>query len=345
MTTRLPRARGPFSAAVVAALRGEPGRALVAPSIDPDADVLADDDIQLALRIAYDLHYTAFAGVDPAWEWDPNLIGFRSGLERACLQALHARVGSPAELQRRDPAVELEALANGDGPSLSKYLLDDGTREELREFLVHRSAYQRKEADPHTWAIPRLRGRAKAAMVTIQHDEYGEGVVDDVHAELFAVTMEAFGLDPTYGAYVDSLPGVTLATDNLPTLFGLHRELAPACVGHLALFEMTSVGPMGRYSAALARHGIAAGARRFYDVHVEADAIHERVALEDMVHGLVVDDPTVGGLVTFGARSLTLVEGRFTDHLLTAWNADRSSLRIPVGREPATMVGPGVTAG
>jgi hypothetical protein len=331
--TRLPRARGPFSAAILVALRDEPGRRLVAPAIDPDADALADEDIQLALRIAYDLHYTSFAGVDPAWEWDPGLIGFRNGLEHACLAGLRERVGAPEALQRLDATAELQALADGDGPSLSRYLREDGTLEELREFVVHRSAYQRKEADPHTWAIPRLRGRAKAAMVMIQHDEYGDGVVEDVHAELFAVTMEAFGLDPTYGAYVDCLPGVTLATDNLPTLFGLHRELAPACVGHLALFEMTSVGPMGRYAAALARHGVPAGARRFYDVHVEADAIHERVALEDMVHGLIDDDPSVGGMVTFGARSLTLVEGRFTDHLLGSWGLGRSSLRAPAGAE------------
>jgi hypothetical protein len=333
--TRLPRARGPFSAAIVVALRDEPGRRLVAPTIDPDADVLADDDIQLALRIAYDLHYTAFAGVDPAWEWDPRLIEFRRGLEQACLAALRQRVGAPAVLQQLDPASELLELANGDGPSLSQYLRDEGSRDQLREFLIHRSAYQRKEADPHTWAIPRLRGRAKAAMVTIQHDEYGEGVVDDVHAELFAVTMEAFGLDPTYGAYVDRLPGVTLMTDNLPTLFGLHRELAPACVGHLALFEMTSVGPMGRYSAALARHGVPAGARRFYDVHVEADAIHERVALEDMVHGLIDDDPSLAGSLVFGARALTEVEGRFTDHLLSSWRHGRSSLRHAADEDSA----------
>jgi hypothetical protein len=330
--TRLPRARGPFSAAIVTALRDAPGRRLVAPAIDPDADALADDDIQLALRIAYDLHYTAFAGVDPAWEWDPHLIELRSALERACLAALRDRVGATEALQRLDPAVELAALASGDGPSLSQYLGDDGSYEELREFVVHRSAYQRKEADPHTWAIPRLRGRAKAAMVAIQHDEYGEGVVEEVHAELFAVTMQAFGLDPTYGAYVDCLPGVTLATDNLPTLFGLHRDLAPACVGHLALFEMTSVGPMGRYSATLGRHGIPADARRFYDVHVEADAIHEHVALEDMVRGLLDDDPALGGAVIFGARALAHVEGRFTAHLLDAWGHGRSSLRRPLER-------------
>jgi hypothetical protein len=334
-----------LSAALIATLVGaSPSRLHVAPL--PRDGVLADDDLQLALRIAYDLHYTAFAGIDPRWEWDPDLIAFRTRLERACLSALEERVGTPGALQRLDPAAELAELANGDGPSLSQYLRDEGSAGELREFVAHRSAYQRKEADPHTWAIPRLRGRAKAAMVAIQHDEYGGGVVDELHAELFAVTMEAFGLDPAYGAYVDCLPGVTLATDNLPSLFGLHRELAAACVGHLALFEMTSVGPMGRYSAALAQQGIPAAARRFYDVHVEADAIHEHIALEDMVRGLLDDDPALGGAVVFGARALTEVEGRFTDHLLESWSQGRTSLHRALDTDiPCAPITPTAVSG
>ena len=36
----------------------------------------------------------------------------------------------------------------------------------------------------------------------------------------------ALGLDPSYGAYLDLIPGVTLATVNLMSLFGLHRRLA-----------------------------------------------------------------------------------------------------------------------
>src|SRR3712207_8445227 len=42
-------------------------------------------------------------------------------------------------------------------------------------FRSQRSIYTLKEADPHSWAIPRLTGRAKAALVEIQSDEYGEG--------------------------------------------------------------------------------------------------------------------------------------------------------------------------
>ena len=99
--------------------------------------------------------------------------------------------------------------------SLSTYLAEDGTLEQLKEFAVHRSAYQLKEADPHTWAFPRLRGPAKAALVEIQADEYGAGIERDMHQTLFAVTMSELGLDTGYNAYLPYLPGVTLATTNL----------------------------------------------------------------------------------------------------------------------------------
>jgi hypothetical protein len=120
---------------------------------------------------------------------------------------------------------------------------------------------------------------------------------------------------------------VTLATDNLVTLFGLHRRWRGAAVGHLALFEMTSIGPMQRYSDLLRRLGVGAAARRFYDVHVEADAWHERVAQEQMVAGLLDDDPETAGAVGFGARALTFVEAAFARHVLDAWSAERTSLR------------------
>ena len=56
----------------------------------------------------------------------------------------------------------------------------------FREFLMHRSAYHLEEADSHSFAIPRLRGRPKAAMVEIQADEYGGGDATWMHSALFA---------------------------------------------------------------------------------------------------------------------------------------------------------------
>ncbi|MEA2827569.1 MAG: hypothetical protein QOG43_2008 [Actinomycetota bacterium] len=291
-------------------------------------DPMQGDDFHLALYICYELHYRGFGGVDPAWEWEPSLLGLRRTFESAFERVLRAESPTTVSL---DVEVDLAALASGDGPSLSAYMLERGTRAQFEEFAIHRSAYQLKEADPHTWCIPRLAGGAKSAMVLIQADEYGDGVAGESHAELFAHTMATLGLDPAYGAYLDLLPGTTLATVNLVSLFGLHRRLRGALVGHLALFEMTSVGPMGRYSQALRRMGLPSAARRFYDVHVEADMVHGKVASSRLAGGLATQEPELAPDIVFGARALSAVEARFAAHLFESWEHASSSLLVPVG--------------
>lgn len=318
---RAPAARGPLTEALLSHLRG-PARAVRLPPVD--GDPLTGEDFQLALYTCYELHYQGFAGVDERWEWEPSLLAWRAALEDAFETALRDAVGP---LPAGDIVDELGAVADAPGPSLSSYMEIDGTWEQLREFVIHRSLYQLKEADPHTWAIPRLTGAPKAAIIDLQMDEYGRGVEQDMHSSLFAETMTELGLDPTYGRYLDVVPGTTLATTNIITMFGLHRRLRGALVGHLALFEMTSVTPMGRYSRALSRFGASAGARRFYDVHVEADAVHQVVAARQLVEPLVAAEPHLGPEVAFGARAASLVEGSFSSAMFDAWRAGRSSLR------------------
>jgi Iron-containing redox enzyme len=330
---RLPQPRGPISEVVIDALRRAPGP-IPAPNLD-GVDMLDDDDAQLALTVCYELHYESFLDVDDRWEWAPELLALTNQLELAFELRLIDAVGAQPDIAAPDVVPALLELVQADGPSLSSFLEARGSREHMREFCVHRSEYQRKEADPHTWMIPRLRGRAKAAAVTIQYDEYGEGVADAMHAELFATTMEALDLESGYGVYRDLLPAATLATGNLVTMFGLHRRWRAACVGHLAVFEMTSVVPMTRYASALRRLGVSEDARRFYDVHVEADAWHEQVAQHELVSGLIDAEPDAGGGVIFGARALMEVERRMTTTMLDAWSRHTTSLLQPLPRQLA----------
>jgi hypothetical protein len=302
----------------------------------PVADDWTSDDLHLALYACYELHYRGFAGVDERWEWHPGLLAFRARLEEVFEAGLRAVVGVPAVNGTVEE--QLWAIARGPGPgpdrpvgpSLSAHIAEAGTLEQAREVAVHRSAYQLKEADPHTWAIPRLTGGPKAAMVEIQADEYGGGVESRMHCSLFAVTMQQLGLDSRYGAYLDWLPGPTLATVNLVSFLGLHRRLRAALVGHLAMFEMTSVLPMSRYAKGLARLGVAPRGLRFYEVHVEADAHHQTIAARDMAGRLAEDDPALAPGILFGARAVTEVERLFSTGVLAEWAAGRSSLRQPL---------------
>jgi hypothetical protein len=218
----------------------------------------------------------------------------------------------------------------GSGPPLSAYVRRSATLTEVRELVVHRSVYQLKEADPHSWGIPRLTGRAKAALVEIQVDEYGGGRPERMHATLFAATMRALGLDDTYGAYVDVVPAVTLATTNAISMFGLNRRRRGALVGHLAAFEMTSSLPNGRYGDGLRRLGFDRTATEFFDVHVEADAVHEQIAAVDLCGGLLATEPHLRADVLLGAATALHLDVRASAHLYDAWQAQRSSLRTPV---------------
>lgn len=324
---RLPLARGSVSELLVERLSGAPGP-LPEPGPLAGADPFTDEDLHLALYLAYELHYRGWDGVDPAWEWEPSLLALRRGLEEVFEAGLRAVVPEPRAPAPEDMDLALRAVDDAaEGPSLSRHLELDATREQFEEFLVHRSAYQLKEADPHSWALPRLTGAPKAALVEIQADEYGGGDPARMHSTLFARTLAALGLDAEYGAHIDRIPGATLATVNLMSLFGLHRRLRGAIVGHLALFEMTSSVPARRVANGLRRLGLGEEATRFFDVHVEADAIHEAIAAVDLAGGLARDEPQLAAQIVWGATCLAEVEGRWAVGVLEAWEAGDSSLR------------------
>ena len=153
-----------------------------------------------------------------------------------------------------------------------------------------------------------------------------------MHSALFAKSMDRLGLDARYGAYVDHVPAITLATVNLMSMLGLHRRRRGAIVGHLAMFEMTSALPNRRYGNGLRRLGFdSEAAVGFFDEHVEADAVHEAVASVDLAGGLVRMEPHLAGDLLWGARTLTRIEARWAEHVLGAWDEGRSSLRIALG--------------
>ena len=230
----LPAPRGPLSDALLGLLTGRSPR-LGCPDLPSDAR--ADDDLQLSLYLCYALHYGGIEGVPDAMEWSIPVLRCRAALETRFEISVRAAVEGAALAREGDDARSLPRrlrdMIRRDadlGGSLAAYLAQDATEERFREFLLHRSAYHLMEADPFTWAIPRLDGAAKAALVQIQADEYGGGDARWMHSRLFADTMAAMGLDPSAGPPIDRLPGTTLATTNLISMFGLHRRLRGALV-------------------------------------------------------------------------------------------------------------------
>src|SRR3954453_16490221 len=326
----LPQPRGPLSEHVLGALTSAPYDLPPAPPATGDV-LQGDDDFHLTLYCLYELHYRGFEGVADRWEWDPSLLRVRRKLESCFEEALREEI--PAETTSPDalPDHLKRLLEEASGPSLSRYLEMRASVEQFKEVLVHKSAYQLKEADPQTFAIPRLSGRAKVAMVEIQFDEYGSGKPERQHSRLFANTMDALGLDSRYGAYLDAIPGCPLAAVNLMSMCALQRRLKAAIVGHLAVLEMDSTQPNRRYGNGLRRLGFDERATDFFDEHVEADAVHEALAAYDLAGALARDDPSLIEDMLFGARAMLVLDEVVARYITARWDAGESSLRAPRG--------------
>ncbi|MGW1712232.1 iron-containing redox enzyme family protein [Streptomyces sp. NPDC002156] len=320
----LPSARGPVSAAVGEYVRDRGPL--------PDEKTVFDaapfgDDLQLALYLCYELHYRGFADVDADREWDPDLLRIRAVAERLFLGALRDAV--PAR-EHADEALAELLVEPVDGSGVSHFLQREGELWQVREYAAQRSLYHLKEADPHAWVLPRLWGRAKAGMAAVEFDEFGGGRADRVHARLFADLMAGLGLDTSYGHYLDATGAQALATVNVMSLFGLHRALRGALVGHFAAVEITSSPGSRRLAEAMRRTGAGPAAEHFYDEHVEADAVHEQVVRHEVVAGLLEEEPHLDADVAFGADATTYLEDRLAERLLGAWRTGESSLRVPV---------------
>lgn len=322
----LPLGRGELSYGVVRALTGPPGTPLPEDEAAAGAEPYGDD-LQLALYLCYELHYRGFSGVDALWEWDPGLLRLRGVMERRFLAALRADTGPPRKAEEALKEILVEPLT-GTGPS--HFLKDVGELWHLREYAAQRSLYHLKEADPHAWVIPRLWGRAKAAMVAVEFDEFGAGRADRVHARLFADLMADLGLDTTYGHYVDAAVAEMLTSVNLMSMFGLHRALRGALVGHFAAVEVTSSPGSRRMAQALQRVGAGAAAVHFYAEHVEADAVHEQIVRRDVIGGLLEQEPWLEEEVAFGVDATGWIDTRLGERLLSAWRGGQSSLRAPL---------------
>jgi hypothetical protein len=297
------------------ALRGTPERW---PETLPTAD--GAEDSALALWSMYELHYHGFADVDDAWEWHPGVLAGRRALEREFEDELRMRHA----VSTRPPDGELaEALfgfvADFEGPSLSGFVQRRATREQVLDLLRARSVYALRESDPSAWLVPRLQLGPQAALMSLQYDEYGGGDATRVHARLFARGMETNGLSADFGAYLDAAPTEVLEQNNAMSLFGLHRRLRAAGIGHLAAFEATSSLPSRRVAQGLHRLGFSDEMVAYYDEHVEADAVHEQLAVREICAPVVADEPDLRDDVFFGAFVCLDSEARVARHFLQRW--------------------------
>ncbi|CAN5279205.1 hypothetical protein BH24ACT9_BH24ACT9_01080 [soil metagenome] len=164
----LPQPRGQLSEAVLDGLRRGPA---VVPVAVPEDTEPYGEDVQLALYCCYELHYRGFGRVPDEREWDPVLLATRAAMERLFLDALRCDVPGGGDIPGRRFDDDVDAELAGllveplDSPGVSHHLRRNGELWQMREYVVMRSLYHLKDADPQAFVIARLDGPAKAALV------------------------------------------------------------------------------------------------------------------------------------------------------------------------------------
>lgn len=312
----IPKPRGALSARAFARMQSDaPLTGLLAEAPE------SDDDEQVLLWSAYELHYRGFDDVSDQWEWDPELLALRHALEARFEQRLQDRPHIDPPTGDLVEALE-DLVGQHHGPSLARHVQRHATVAQVRELLSHRSVYHLKESDPHTWVVPRLEPDVQAALVELQYDEYGAGSPSRLHAALFARALAAAGIPDEYGWFVNEVPVEVLEMNNAMSMFGLNRRWRGAALGHLAAFEMTSSLPSRHMAQGLRRLGFPEETAAYYDEHVVADAAHEQLALRSICAPLVAREPVLAEQVLFGAGTCLDLEDRYAGHLLARWGVE-----------------------
>jgi hypothetical protein len=321
---RPPPPRGPVSAAVREALvrdpEDEPFLSVQVP--DDLSHVMRDDDLQLALWMLYEQSYRSFEGAHDH-EWDPAAVAVRRRLEQAfeqqLRQATEAMVTDALGAAGDVGSQICHAIGQVSGPDLARFLHREATRDQVLDFLAQRSVYHLKESDPHSFVVGRVGGPAKVALAELQYDEFGAGRPHRLHSSMYAAGLEAAGLDPSFGAYIERVPASTLAVNNVMSLFGLSHRLRGAALGHLAAFESTSSVPCRRIAAGIERVGLPEVTAAYFHEHVEADAVHEQIVLRDICGKFVESEPSQRAEVLFGAVACLYLDVLAAEDLLSSW--------------------------
>ena len=192
------------------------------------------------------------------------------------------------------------------------------TAEQVLDLLRLRSVYHLKEADPTAWVVPRLpvgaEGGADGAAVRRVRRRRPEPAA---RPPLRPRAWTPPGCAPEYGAYVDEAPLEILEQNNAMSLFGLHRRLRGAALGHLAAFEATSSLPSRRMAQGLERLGFADGARRLLH-RARRGRRRARAARRPRPSAArcVEDEPALADDVFFGAFTCLDLEDRVARRLL-----------------------------
>ncbi len=313
--------RGPLSLAVMTALTSPPGSlGPVRPS--PDVDAVDDGDFHLALFLC--LAAQRPGSSYPGWEHDDDLRELRHRLQRTFVERIRDESRFASPIFAGDPAETVAALLDHSAASpVVAHLSRFGSLDQLREYVVHRSVQRCADLAPETGVLTSMRdhlAREGARPHVARRGALGPSP-DMALAEAVAV----LNLDPSLGAYVGRVPGITIASANLSTILDRCDRTSVAAVGVDAVSNRFREESWRKLPLTFGRFGISPPLRPPRgDGRVKGTADHAAsAALTRSMRSL---DQAQRRSLLFGVIAALYLERRFSRHVLKAWTSDRPSL-------------------
>lgn len=247
------------------------------------------------------------------------------GLRHHLARRRNGAIGTPPE--NVELAEWMQRLALGphphEDPTWGEFIRESISLEQLKQIVINRSLFFLREPDPWIFAVPKLRGIAKAGLIDLMLDEYGWGKLDHMHSSVYARLMEALELQSEIDHYEAAADWRFLATLNHQWMLGLNPELNNRLLGTIYLTEADSPGAMTNYLAAWARLGIDdPDVLRFYEIHVSADENHRDVALHEVVLPVCEANPDAAKDVARGIFDARTLEADFAAGLRALFESD-----------------------
>lgn len=253
---------------------------------------------------------------------------FRDSLTRKRADQLSDPPSEPTDL-----AEWFSELATGahphENPRWSDYVRNEISFDRIKQIVSHRSLFFLREPDPWIYAIPTLKGVAKAGLIDLLLDEYGWGKLDHMHSTIYSRLMESLDLDSRIDHYESSTPWQFLAVQNHQWMLALTPGLALQLLGTIYLTEAESPAAMANYLAAWERLGITdPEILHFYELHATADENHRDVALHEVLMPSCGGDRRAAHEIACGIFDGKSLEASYADALLGEFADGRLGNRV-----------------
>lgn len=207
---------------------------------------------------------------------------------------------------------------------LFDWLAQYATLMQMRWFLTQEAAGEAGFEDLLAYTQVKLPVRAKLECARNFWDEMGHGKPSAMHGQMLEGMVRTLDLQPDIATTVWE----SLALSN--TMLGLaaSRRYAYHAIGALGVIELTAPGRVAKVSHGMKRLGLDGRIRAYFDLHAALDVSHAKAWIREVIHPLVVADPSCAKLIAEGALMRLVCGKRCYDRYSLALNTHQT-VRTP----------------